>query len=377
MKKIKLLISVFAVSAVLLMAGLVLAVGVTGELMPNAVGTFNQWKPSTGSTHYTLVDEATCNGATDYVYATTTGFKDSYSLSIASIPNGSGIFQIEITPCASAHLAISGTSTLKVFYRFNGTDSFYGGTYNFGGLNTTPTGLPTATYTYLNLLKLSSTSTLEAGGYVHAGGGIKGIRLGRLSTVVKYIEMPTNLLATATTTSNIWLNWTTNPWYESGFLVERALNGIWGSWTNIATTSPSATSYNNTGVSQNQTYCYKTRAFRVGSGYPDARSAYTTPSCESTATTTPATPHITSCYIEGWPEYHDITWDDNSNNEESFVIERKLDAYPYGVMVTTTWPSETNYHDYAWYSPTSTGFTYRMRAYNSVGFSSYSNECSS
>jgi len=40
---------------------------------PNAEGSSLEWTPSTGSTHYTLLDEATPNDDTDYVYTSTAG----------------------------------------------------------------------------------------------------------------------------------------------------------------------------------------------------------------------------------------------------------------------------------------------------------------
>lgn len=46
-------------------------------VMPNADGTYLDGTPSTGTTHYTLVDEIPPT-ATDYVSLTTTGHKDSY-----------------------------------------------------------------------------------------------------------------------------------------------------------------------------------------------------------------------------------------------------------------------------------------------------------
>jgi hypothetical protein len=40
------------------------------KISPNAEGDTLQWSPSTGTTHYTLVDEIPNNGDTDYIYST-------------------------------------------------------------------------------------------------------------------------------------------------------------------------------------------------------------------------------------------------------------------------------------------------------------------
>lgn len=47
-------------------------------LYPDADGTYSQMTPSTGTTHYTLVDETT-PGTTDYVSSSTAGHKETYS----------------------------------------------------------------------------------------------------------------------------------------------------------------------------------------------------------------------------------------------------------------------------------------------------------
>jgi len=49
-------------------------------LRPNADASPNQWTPSTGSDNYEMVNEETANDGTDYVYSSTTGHEDWYSL---------------------------------------------------------------------------------------------------------------------------------------------------------------------------------------------------------------------------------------------------------------------------------------------------------
>jgi hypothetical protein len=57
-------------------------------IFPTADGGTTQWTPSTGTTHYTLVDEATPN-TTDYVSETTAGEKDTFAFGNLTPTSGS------------------------------------------------------------------------------------------------------------------------------------------------------------------------------------------------------------------------------------------------------------------------------------------------
>ena len=82
----------------------------TGILVPTYEGYYKEWKPSTGSTHYTLVDETPCN-STDYNATTTIAKRDSYGISLSTVGNGAYISQIDIQPCASRQTTGTGTAT--------------------------------------------------------------------------------------------------------------------------------------------------------------------------------------------------------------------------------------------------------------------------
>ena len=180
----------------------------TSALVPTSAGTYSQWSPNTGSTHYTLVDESTCNGNTDFNRETTVGQRDSYGISLASIPNGATITQISITPCASKNTSGGSNTTFDVFYRLNGVDSPDMPGYM---LSTTTPGLLSATnYTGLSITKSGST-TLEIGGVYTAGN--KGVKLSQISTVITYTIPPsvTTSAATGAAQTVATLNSTINP----------------------------------------------------------------------------------------------------------------------------------------------------------------------
>ncbi len=204
-------------SVALLVASLLLVLitftaygAVTGTVLPTSDGTYTSWTPKAGVTHYTQVDESTCNGTTDYVSETTVGERDSFGVSLAGVPNGATITNIQLTPCASRNSGGGGGSaTLNVFYRFNGVDSADQGGYALTG--TTPGALSATNFSSLALVK-SATSTLEVGAVYSAG--TKGARLSRLATVITYTPQAptvTTNAATSITTSAATLNGAGNP----------------------------------------------------------------------------------------------------------------------------------------------------------------------
>lgn len=72
-----------------------------------------------------------------------------------------------------------------------------------------------------------------------------------------------------------------------------------------------------------------------------------------------------------WAAYLTLSWTDNTTNEEGTAIERRVDTGSYfeidrvGVDVTTYIDSQVM---------PGTTYTYRVRAFNTAGFSAYSNE---
>jgi hypothetical protein len=90
------------------------------SIYPSADGNYTQWTPSTGSTHYTLVDETVPNG-TDYVSNGTTGNKDSYAMGDVPALTAQTIYGVKVK--AAALKDDAGSRTLKVGARSSTTDS--------------------------------------------------------------------------------------------------------------------------------------------------------------------------------------------------------------------------------------------------------------
>ncbi len=247
----------FSGIGVFLLAQFVFA-NVTGSLLPSSDGAYLQWTPNTGTTHYTMVDESSCNGATDYNSTNTVGNRDSYGVSLASVPNGSTITAIEITPCASRNKNGGHSATMNVFYRYSGVDSSDAGNYSLTG--TTPTQLAATTFSGLSLVK-GPASTLQIGAVLSAG--TKGARLSRIAVVVTYMPLsaPSNLAATASSSGAI-LNWTNNATNEDGFKIERH-NTATTTFSEIVSVGANAIMYTDPGLSPD-TYTYRVRAFNSG-----------------------------------------------------------------------------------------------------------------
>lgn len=243
----------------------VVSASTTGDLLPSGVGVYSTWTPSTGSTHYTLVDESSCNGVTDYVYTTTVGNRDSYSVSLAGVPNNATITGISVTPCASRNVS-NKASVMNVFYRLNGVNSADSGSYSLTG--TTPTSLATANYTGLSTIKNGST-TLEVGAVLTSGTG--GVRLSRLAAVITYTPLtpplaPSNasssyIVPGGTSTPFVSTVWIDNASNENGFIVERGIDGV--NFTQVATTTPNVTYYSDRSLVSGTTYYYRITAFNL------------------------------------------------------------------------------------------------------------------
>jgi hypothetical protein len=73
---------------------------------------------------------------------------------------------------------------------------------------------------------------------------------------------PTNLTATAVSSSQINLSWTDNSNSETGFKVERSTDGT--TFTQIATVAANVTTYVNTGLPALTRYYYRVRAYNAG-----------------------------------------------------------------------------------------------------------------
>ncbi|NVM26767.1 MAG: S8 family serine peptidase [Desulfobacterales bacterium] len=176
--------------------------------------------------------------------------------------------------------------------------------------------------------------------------------------------MPSHLAAGALSTDQIDLSWTDNSFDESGFKIERK-TGPEGTYSHIVTIGANGESSSDTDLREATTYYYRVSAFNSA-----GNSTY---SNEANATTYPAAPSNLSATAVSAIQIN-LSWTDNSSGESGFKIERKTGSGGTYSLITAISTNITSYSDTELRG--STTYYYRVRAYNSSGSSTYSNEAS-
>jgi len=178
---------------------------------------------------------------------------------------------------------------------------------------------------------------------------------------------PTALTATAVSASQINLSWADNATNETGYKVERSLDGSTG-WTEIAgSLAANSTSYSDNGLNASTTYHYRVRANNVAgnSGYSNVANATT-----FAVTPVPATPTaLTATAISA--SQINLSWTDNATDETAYKVERSTDGTNFIEIVGNLPANTTSYSDNGLTAATT--YHYRVRAANATGNSGYSN----
>ncbi len=179
---------------------------------------------------------------------------------------------------------------------------------------------------------------------------------------------PSNLAATATSTTQIGLTWSDNSSDETGFKVERKPSG--GSYSEVGAVGAGVTSYNDSNLTASSQYFYRVRATNSAGD-----SNYSGEANATTMSAPPSTPNIPSNLAANATSSSQInvTWTDTANNETGFKIERKTNGGNY-TQVGTTGANVTSFGDTG--LSASTQYFYRIRGNNGAGDSGYSNEAS-
>ena len=184
------------------------------------------------------------------------------------------------------------------------------------------------------------------------------------------VPAPTNLTATAVSSSQIDLAWTDNSSEETGFVVQRATTSG-GSFTSIVTLEPNVTTYSHTGLNASTTYYYRVHATSIAGDSLNTNVA--SAATLAPPVTIPAAPSSLTATGKSSSQI-DLAWIDNSSDETNFIIERAETADGVFTEIATRGSNVKAHSDNG--LDASTAYYYRVAATNSAGNSEYSNTAS-
>lgn len=173
---------------------------------------------------------------------------------------------------------------------------------------------------------------------------------------------PGALAIQSATASQLVLIWTDNSTSETGFEVQRSLQGG-GPFTALQTLPPNAVTFTDTGLTPATTYFYRVRAFNDG-----GNSNFSSVASGTTLPLPPSAPSGLNAQVVNDSQVA-LTWVDNANNETGFEIQRSAGSLNAFGPIVTTGANLTSYTDTGLASGST--YFYRVRAINSGGLSAF------
>jgi hypothetical protein len=211
-----------------------------------------------------------------------------------------------------------------------------------------------------------------ANGHVYVGTGTALVGYGLLAQASLPPAAPSNLTATAASSTVINLAWTDNdtaPNRATGYDIEDSTNGT--TFTQVATASAGATSFSVGGLQPSTTYTFRVRAFNsIGtSAYSNTASA-TTQASNGNLT---APSNLTATAATG--TQINLAWTNNATVQTGFHIDRATNnTFTQNLVTQTAAASATTFSD-SGLTPGTTYF-YRVRAFDATAESANSNTAS-
>ena len=205
-------------------------------------------------------------------------------------------------------------------------------------------------------------SDLPEGDYAWAVQSIDGARAGSLFTTGKAFHLlngPGALKAEIVDETHVKLTWTDHSAIETSYRIERSTSPTTG-FTTRATPAANTTTYTDNFAFATETPYY----YRIYAADATKSSGYD--SLQVIIPSKPATVEAREIHANRMT----ITWDDNSNVELGYTIERKLAAASTFDVLDTLDADAVEYHDTG--LTEGTEYVYRVRAINENGYSAYS-----
>ncbi|MDI6791578.1 MAG: fibronectin type III domain-containing protein [bacterium] len=214
---------------------------------------------------------------------------------------------------------------------------------------------------------IGDSSKIEIDSITLADGAGKNIQVdsvlpARVTITGSPPASPANLTVTGFGQNSITLSWKDNSYNETGFILERKTS----SYSVIAILPANITTYTDSGLSLNTFYYYRVKAYN-----DFGESAYSNEITLDCCRFSPDPPTDLAADIVSGSEV-DLNWSDNSDNETGFKIERSISGGPYSEIRVVS-ANVTGYRD-SGLSPCIYSYSYRVKAYNEVAASNYSNE---
>lgn len=181
------------------------------------------------------------------------------------------------------------------------------------------------------------------------------------------IPAPSNLLASAKSSTTIQLNWTNGAANYDGVEIHRSVDGI--NYIKAASVAGSAVQFLDQGLTANSKYYYKIRALKgiVYSAFSNVVQVTTpanTPPSNSVAPPSNLIAQVASSSTIN------LSWKDNSGNETGFEIHRSTDGKNF-TRISTVAKNIVTFQDKSLQA--NTVYYYSLRAYTGTSFSNFSN----
>jgi hypothetical protein len=177
---------------------------------------------------------------------------------------------------------------------------------------------------------------------------------------------PSNVSYNKVSVSSIQLNWTDNSTGETGFKIDRSVDG--GSWTiAYGTVTENIITWTDAVAPINKNIQYRIYGYTA----TDA-SSYATSSVIANTFPVPVLNTVTQQTVSSFK----LDWSDNSTGEDGFKIERKIDSEAY-VQIASVGSNVITYTDSSINKKGYTTVYYRVRAFKGTDYSTYSEKTQS